>query len=648
MSNVSLKGIIPASFSGVTGRSQAYLYEDEAAVRALVQAAVNVENFTIPLYLATMSSIQGTHEISNPLTKGRLWPGMSTTRTTHGVTLTPNQYTYNTIFSVFVQEMLHLQIAANLATVLGVKPKFFKGTVLESKDHGWACFGSSQTVIPHIIDLQDTNTFAHTKVNLAALNRDQLNLFLAVEQSHDAALKDVKHAALDKYFPAVPFANWTAKNTEADLPMFGTIGWMYSSLLQYLAIEYDDCETLWTKMFSADNLDKQRDLFNYQSSSNPHHPRSEYPLMPTLISASDPDLALLQAIDMIHGVVNQGEGGIENALNTFRLHVQSKLSPHVAISETLALKDDVTDNRVERRYQPDRYAMQKDYPGESGNVDARAHGDMVDHWDRFNHLLNVIDDPAFNNFAQWFAAGNVWTGADLQTSDYVPDPKLPTPDNVAKSLNAMKTAEYQQLLTQLNVGAIDGINAALTTSWTDNTSAFPMAAMRAVGDRMSLYWAVFGEAPDLSKKDSAPMPAEDDTHACQGLSTVNPGNNCAALSTYHTCSGSNACKGQGGCGYPNQGQGSANYIAPSDNTCSLKGGCASPISVWQIYGVGGTMDILDIDSGAAIPPGTLPFKINESVYSAAWQAYTAVMQSKGKAAGPQPEANPLRVVLPPN
>jgi len=647
MSNDALRGQIPTSFCPVKCRPISCLPEDTAAVLALAQAAVNVENFTIPLYLAAMSSIQGTHTISNPLAQGRLWPGMSTTA---GTTLTSNQRAYNTVFSVFIQEMLHLQLAANLATVLGASPQFFDKTLLQNANGGWACYGPTLTTIPHIVDLTDTTSFANVKVNLAALTTEQIQLFLAIEQSHDDARADIKADKLADYFPAVPFENWTAKNTEADLPQFGTIGWMYQCFMQYLAIEYEGGVTLWSKLFDASRLDQQRDIFNGKYSG---HSRDEYPLMPMKISASDPDMALLQAIDMINGIVNQGEGGVENLLKGFRLQVQRRIYKNVSLDTTVGLRDEVTDNAVETRFRPDRAALIVDYPYEPGNVDARSHGDVIDHWDRFNELQNVVQEPDYLNFAQWYAAGNAWTGADLQTSAYQPQANLPSPDDVATSLNAMRTGQdYPQLLGQLVAGAVDGINKALTQYWASSTARFPYQAMAASGDRMSLYWAVFGEAPDLSASGSLPPITDADRHACQGLSVQNPGNSCAALAAYHTCSSSNSCKGLGGCGYPiiDTAGNSKNFIAPSDNTCNQKGGCAVPISVFQTYGSGGTMDIADIFSTPPATLGTFDFTQNQTVYAAAWTAYTAVMnaQQPPVAAGNPPAASPLRMVLPPN
>ena len=49
----------------LTGRDPALFATDQAAAAAIVQAAVSVELFTIPLYMSTMYSIQGTHQINS-------------------------------------------------------------------------------------------------------------------------------------------------------------------------------------------------------------------------------------------------------------------------------------------------------------------------------------------------------------------------------------------------------------------------------------------------------------------------------------------------------------------------------------------------------------------------------------------------------
>src|SRR5476651_266575 len=112
-------------------RNPKFLETDKAAVQAIVQAAVNVELFTIPLYMTALYSIQGVHQITGAqsnLYQGRLWPGLAPTfrpgMPRPGNNIPENEKAFNTIFSVFIEEMLHLQLASNVATALGISPKF--------------------------------------------------------------------------------------------------------------------------------------------------------------------------------------------------------------------------------------------------------------------------------------------------------------------------------------------------------------------------------------------------------------------------------------------------------------------------------------------------------------------------------------------
>ncbi len=669
MSEASLKGVIPKKFTPITNRDLSNLAADKAAVAALGQGATNVEMFTIPLYMCAISSLQGTHEINSKGTdyyKGRVWPGMSTTA---GKSLTPNQQAYNSIFSVFIQEMLHLQLAANLTAVLGVTPKFFNGTILENKSKGWNCYGPTNSTIPHIIDLKDTTNSASVKVNLDELNSDQIKLFLAIEQPHDLAREHIKPDKLDKYFPDVPFAGWTDKSTEIDLPLFGSIGWMYNSLLKYLTIEYSDGEILWQKMFNPENIKQQRDIFNATSSG---HPKAEYPLMFTEVKSADPFLALLEAIDMVEGIIDQGEGGIGDFVSLVREHIKTNCAHKLTKPANKA-------NDVQIVFQPDEEALQVDYPsynasgkptGDSADGDARFIGDEVTHWERFDALESLL--PSLTTWSQWFAEKHTWTAESLINELYDPAkaPKnIPSPADMAKALNELKSSSKPEL-SQVVTGAIAGINSVLTSSWGNDGVAFPYPSMAGSGDRMSFYWAVFGEAPDISV--GLPSLSPDKLyHACQSLDYTNPNDPSIDLGVYHTCRGSNSCKAQGGCGFAQSIKGgggcgamrttnsklhsgcgaptpSDKYTAPNDNKCGSFGGCAVPISASQLYPESGTMVLDDVLGSTEKPLDDIQFKVGDSVYDTAWKAYSTVMNANKKTPGDKPEPDNLRTALPPS
>src|SRR5437764_1981871 len=139
---------------------------DKAALQAIAQAAINVELFTIPLYMVSLFSIQGMHQITsanNNFYEGRLWPGAAPSPDPQNDPVNPtNALAFNHFFSVFIDEMLHLQLASNVAKALGVMPTY-TSSALQSSNYGWTCYGPDNTVIPHILDFQDTREYKGIK-----------------------------------------------------------------------------------------------------------------------------------------------------------------------------------------------------------------------------------------------------------------------------------------------------------------------------------------------------------------------------------------------------------------------------------------------------------------------------------------------------
>lgn len=75
-------------------RDISYLEADLACVKAIAQATVNVELFTIPLYMVSLYSIQGMHQINSAGSKlytGRWWPGSGATPATEKNHLQPTK-----------------------------------------------------------------------------------------------------------------------------------------------------------------------------------------------------------------------------------------------------------------------------------------------------------------------------------------------------------------------------------------------------------------------------------------------------------------------------------------------------------------------------------------------------------------------------
>jgi Ferritin-like len=632
----------------LSGRDPSFVATDAQAVRWIAQAAINVELFTIPLYMTSLYSISGMHPITgqgSDFYKGRQWPGAKPSAVAESDRSRAgwgNKQAFNIIFSVFIQEMLHLQMAANLATATGVSPSFTSGA-LQSPDHGWTCYGADLHAIPNIVDLRDTSTYEHVKVDVGPVNNDTVQLFLAIEQSHEAAEADIVRNT-GQYFPPVPFD----PATSLDSIKFGSIGYMYQCYRDYLSITYSDGTRLWDHVFTPNG--QQNDMFN--SFSFPGHPMREYMGVETTIALTDKDIAFRQALEMMNAITDQGEG--------------STLKPRLRAANAVSLQ-----NQVEKRYCPDPDALRSDYPsfsdtGEqipSADAAARLENDGRDHFERFEEVQALLDQGGILTWDQAGKAGK-WTAAELVTADYEPVDcgPLPTPDQIAQALNNLYSNDRDRnhkLLSQAVVGAIKGVTTVLDQYWNPaapgSTVGFPYPSMVGSGDRMSIAWAVFGTTPDLS----VGIPPADTkvlNHACQGLSLKAEqgkvgANSCAETPIFHSCRGSNLCKGMGGCGFVQAstgggsgcggsvaaaeptpgvvggqgcsavqmrvyggscggppappGPGDTVYTAPSDNICGGFGGCAVPISACQVYPKSGTMEVYVL-AGSPPPAPTPP------------------------------------------
>ena len=652
---------------------------DIAALKAIAQAAIDVELFTIPLYMTSLYSIEGMHQINgagNQLYLGRLWPGAKAAPAPANA----NEEAFNIVFSVFIQEMLHLQMAANMASVVGAKPDFTSPALQDSR-HRWTCYGPNLSVIPNIIDLKDT-VDEDLAVNVGPLDSERIRLFLAIEQPEAQAHAAIKHDRIDAYFPKAPFADWKPGDA---LPKFGTIGWMYQCYYDYLSLRYDDGSTLWDGVWQRASKAPpvQNDMFNIVSGG---HPMREFMGFNTTIALTYCDIAFEQMVSMMDAITDQGEGSV------------IKRDPTLLAA-------------VKPKYVSDKDALESDYPNyddkgdlvASADAAARFGNDHDDHYERFQAVQKLIEA---GKITTWAGNGKVghWQASDLQTPDYDKNPyndTLPGAGDIAGAMNRLSDAKDSHiLLSQAAIGAIAGVTTVLNQYWAPAAGSpvlFPYPSMVGSGDRMAIAWAVTGMTPDLSIGIDPPVP-NTLKHACQSLDwNSRGGNDCAQVSIFHSCKGSNHCHAQGGCGFVQVTTGGGNcssggaksgggggsggggncgtvlstrkfggtcgwpppppstfYSAPSDNVCATLGGCAVPISASQLYPTEGVMQIFDFETDPATkaitsdPICRMRYSIGDAVHDVAYKAFAEVMAyrqtpPKGKAA-----PSDLRLAFPPS
>lgn len=162
---------------------------------ALLDAAVNLELWTIPLYLTALASIQvDASHITLPPERVRGAKRKTTTVS-------------RLLVSVALQEMYHLQLAGNIARMFGVVPRL-----------DWPAYDGR---IPYVIGLPAGVTVALGTAN----DVNTLRLMLAVETPDDPFPGHDPH---DRDVPFYPFIQYDA----AGQPAYPSIGTLYSVLLQ--------------------------------------------------------------------------------------------------------------------------------------------------------------------------------------------------------------------------------------------------------------------------------------------------------------------------------------------------------------------------------------------------------------------------------
>ena len=562
---------------------------DRAALYALIQSAVDVELFTIPLYMTALYSIRGTYPA--PFDGQDVWPGLRPDPTS----TSSSQRAYNAVFSVYVQEMLHLQLAGNIASAMGISPRL-DAPVYDG------------TSVPCIGDLKDMAGFEDVVVQLGPLDRNQVRLFLAIENP-DWESSSVK--------PTVPFDGW---NPGQPLPVFGTIGHLYECIREYMDLSYGagtETYTLWEKVYDPNSI--QIDLFNFESETD-YHPDQEFPafdvFFPLGISAGD---ARKVADTMIDAITEQGEGR------------DASKGP----------------DTVEPQYVPSEKGVSDDYNSNDGAV--RFFWDQQGHWERFQQVARWLSEV--ETWPQWWAKrGGVvaWQWQDLvvaphtaseatqkfaqQRADALNDPR--TADQVNDALDQ----SYSSLLVAIEASWKNAAWRNRKGSEIDADQLFPYAAMQALSTRVAAVWAANGVPRFKKVQTSGTLPFPKlQPHACQGLAPdADPlGSNSCANAVIHTCSGANSCKSQGGCGYPN----TADEGYPSVNLEAAGGGCGAPIPVAQVFnGAQGTSWTYK-----GVDP-SVTMNVNDPVWEAAWK----IFHTKYPAAVKPTTPTNLRLVLPPS
>lgn len=508
---------------------------DKETLQALIQLAAAVELFTIPLYMTSLYSIAG----MKAQTDGTVVPyiGPNDAYTMQGLHA---QRSYNSIYSVYIQEMLHLQLAMNIGNVLGADMKLTQPVYPpnENDDNWIPCLGKLANLNP-----KKYPEFADITAKLGPLDKNAIDLFLAIELPDDDSLV------------AAPDVPLTCAPEGVDSLTFGGIGNLYDTIEKYLDFVYtdDNNSTLFEHCYREALSNAQNTVTGKITQVNQFAGGSSYSHMTLQVTdGATATLALGQVKDMINGIVSEGEGSKKTNFNF--------VSPN---------------------YQPDS----------GGDIPANDLWDAYSHFARFEEVKSIYQDVS--TWPKWRGdKTSPWKWQDLVVDSLA---ATKSQKQLAKSqAAAWNSDDIGPQLNDILNSTFDLFLKSINNSWSATPSSFPMAAMKSISSRVTAVWAS-GATPEFKKPTA--VPPETTLHACQGLNTQTergeqPGQCNCSTAIPHTCAGTNSCKDQGGCGYAIDTTGSPDYYAiegsdlnyiPSENSGKANGGCGAPIPSKQVF-----------------------------------------------------------------
>lgn len=574
-------------------RTKDDLNNDSQVLKALVKLAADVELFTIPLYMTSLYSIAGVQSQNNGTVIPFIGPNLA-----YSLQGKASQKAYNIIYSVYIQEMLHLQLALNIGNAIGVKAELVQPNYPPNPDKpNWIpCLGELKNLNPNKYP-----EFSKVKAKLGELDENTIDMFMAIELPDEDSLVPP---------PSVPLS---CDPTTIETMTFGGIGNLYHVIEQYLDFQYPGSDGTTTSLFehcyqaacdAADNNLVQVNQFTQKTVRDNY----EYAGMKLAVTqGASAEQAYADVKDMIAAIISEGEGSSKSN-NNF---------------------------------------VNKDYRPSGNNLSPDVLWDTYSHWARFEAVKTIYKDVL--TWPKWRAARKLshpnegpWLWTDLLADPLAPNTVKGAINSeaVAKQMaEAWNTPTIGGQLNDILNATFDLFLTSINNSWSARKNTFPMAAMRSISSRVTSVWAA-GAVPEFAKPASSG--GSTSLHACQGLNVEQEGGKPAgqcdcATAIAHTCAGTNSCAGQGGCGYimdESNPTTPPNFI-PGQNTAAGNGGCGAPIPNLQVFHQNAQAQAGSTDSSVAEGDNV-------------WERARDLFHAKTGIAKAELTPSPVRIVLPPS
>lgn len=512
--------------AALTAASKLFTTDDASLLKKHLQALVQVEFLTIPLYLTAVYSFTEAALAYSP----------------DGGQTNPLYNAQQEVLSVAVQEMLHLQLAANMCNSFGVTPQIPQLTVSPGQ----------VITVPHLQPTPGT-PFTTTIGNLP----DVMGALLAIEKPAGTTFpppnKEVVYQSIaDLYHAALVLLN-------RYLRAYGNVA------------PADDPH------FQPNHLQVNYATF-----------QSTYPMIPTIATRADVGT-------VANAITDQGEGGLVAAS-------AGGLFQSTDSGDVLPQFQPIAGSRFARWGAKSHYnrflEVQQIISTVVGTpVGPSASSPAVPGTSLpMFYLPDGLPSPDLPSWAPTAevlqqCAGTIWSYLiDTMQQGFTQGNLQPTSGQGTGTSGFNDTMLAFKYITPMiwQWGQVIGYTYTAGT-----TGAQAQAAMD-TADPLSLFHWDQTTAQLRAQWAAAGI----DLNACQGLNECNgrgwggvataKGNGACATADLHTCGGNNDCSSQGGCGFLSSVTGGgllnpADQWIPSENTGTGTGGCQTPIGTLQVF-----------------------------------------------------------------
>lgn len=505
----------------------------EDNVREYLQHAVYLELWTVPLYLTAAYSINvpvdattGRPEMVNlddlPKNQDGSYDFAEFTNEQ------ASQYAFDSVLSIAIQEMLHLELAANILNAVrpaGQPPK--NGSWVKFTGEYAPSYKQPPPCLP--------TPPAGLTLKFGPLDQDRLNLFMWIEQKGSDAQEErflPEYDSIGDFYHALSYG-LTACWSE-----------LYPAGGQPGSLQKDDWGEAITKAIVA------------MSSRGVTGPRERLPrilsreAIRSLMGRAAARKGMTAGAPPQAADVAQTASALQQAGNyPFSIKIEGSPTDALALAQNAMVAISYQGEGAQGGEVPSGYVPTTGEPIE-------IFLDSKSHLDRFTELQQLL--------------GKIQIIQPAQEQSGTSDTNLSYLQNVLNQ-------SYSAFLMSLENSFASTEDVALS-------------AMVGIGNKTLAVWQA-GGVPEYDWIDPSQYKDPEQKnhyHACQGLNIIEEAGHASgacdcATGYWHACQQTNICKGQGGCGFQGDARDAQDNWVPNFNNCYNLGGCGAPIPPGQVF-----------------------------------------------------------------